>query len=94
MPVSIAKPVEVEAGVNVIPADSPIPLSNVELYDTYTDEEYTVLAIPVVLSPLVNQPSIYPFKDTPSAIAAEADITVAKPVAAIIFDLFIIFFLL
>jgi hypothetical protein len=36
---------------------------------------------------------MYPFTDTPSAVAAVADITVAKPVAAlIIFDLFIFIF--
>ena len=47
---------------------------------------------PVVLSPEVNQPSKYPFTDTPSAVAAVADNNVAIPVAApIIFDLFILF---
>jgi hypothetical protein len=48
--------------------------------------------MPVELSPDVNQPSMYPFTDTLSAVAAVADITVAKPVAAMIFDLFIYIF--
>jgi hypothetical protein len=36
---------------------------------------------------------MYPFTYTPSAVAAVADITVAKPVVAKIFYLFISFFL-
>ena len=54
-----------------------------------------MFASPTVLSPDVNQPSMYPFTYTLScpAIAEEAYITVAKPVAAMIFDLFIRFFL-
>ena len=53
-----------------------------------------MLVVPVIWSPDENQPSKYPFTDTPSAVAAVADIIVAKPVAAlIIFDLFIFIFL-